>query len=124
MPLKGKNGHQRKHIIRNVAKEAVLESVRSNKPFIIESLDFSRKKSMMRYGNKRMNHVLSDFAYGQITEAIRSRCRKDRVAIKEIDPAYTSRIAENKYMKPMGCSIHMAASYVIARRGCGFTDII
>ena len=124
MPLKGKSSSQRKHVIRNVAKEAVLESVRSNKPFVIESLDFSRKKSMMRYGNKRSNHVLSDFAYGQITEAIRSRCRKDRVAIKEIDPAYTSRIAENKYMKPMGCSIHMAASYVIARRGCGFTDII
>jgi len=46
------------------------------------------------------------------------------VAYKEIDPAYTSRIAREKYMKPMGCSVHMAASYVIARRGCGYTEYI
>ena len=124
MPLKGKNTNQRKHIIRNVAKEAVLESVRSNKPFVIESLDFSKKKSLMRYGNKRSNQTLSEFAYTQITEAFKSRCRKEKVSIKEVDPAYTRRIARDKYMEPMGCSIHMATSYVITRRGCGHTDII
>ena len=124
MALKGKNTNQRKHIIRNVAKEAVLESVRSNKPFVIEKLDFNKKKSMMRYGNKRQNQTLSEFAYTQITEAMKSRCRKERIAIKEIDPAYTSRIAKDKYMKSMGCSIHMAASYVITRRGCGYIDTI
>ena len=124
MPVKGKTSNQRKHIIRNVAKEAVLESVRSNKPFIIEKLDFNKKKSMMRYGNKRRNQTLSEFAYTQITEALKSRCRKERIAIKEIDPAYTSRIARDKYMKPMGCSVHMAASYVITRKGCGYVDEI
>ena len=124
MPLKGKSTNQRKHIIRNVAKEAVLESVRSNKPFVIEKLDFNKKKSMMRYESKRRNQTLSEFAYTQITEALKSRCRKERIAIKEIDPAYTSRIAREKYMKPMGCSVHMAASYVITRRGCGYVDEI
>ena len=124
MPVKGKTSNQRKHIIRNVAKEAVLESVRSNKPFIIEKLDFNKKKSMMRYESKRRNQTLSEFAYTQITEALKSRCRKERIAIKEIDPAYTSRIARDKYMKPMGCSVHMAASYVITRRGCGYIDTI
>ena len=107
-----------------MAKKAVLESVRSNKPFIIESLDFTQKKMNMRYQNKRHNRILSEFAYKEITETIKSRCRKDKVAYKEINPAYTSRIARDKYMKPMGCSIHMAASYVIARRGCGYTDSI
>ena len=124
MPVKGKTSNQRKHIIRNVAKEAVLESVRSNKPFVIEKLDFNKKKSMMRYESKRRNQTLSEFAYTQITEALKSRCRKERIAIKEIDPAYTSRIARDKYMKPMGCSVHMAASYVITRRGCGYIDTI
>ena len=124
MPVKGKTSNQRKHIIRNVAKEAVLESVRSNKPFVIEKLDFNKKKSMMRYESKRRNQTLSEFAYTQITEALKSRCRKERIAIKEIDPAYTSRIARDKYMKPMGCSVHMAASYVITRKGCGYVDEI
>ena len=124
MPLRGKNTNQRKHLIRNVVKEAVLESVRSNKPFVIESLDFKMKKSQMRYGNKKSNQILSEFAYRQITDCIKIRCIKEKVSIKEINPAYTSRIAEDKYMKTMGCSIHMAASYVITRRGCGYTDII
>ena len=124
MPLRGKNTNQRKHLIRNVVKEAVLESVRSNKPFVIESLDFKMKKSKMRYGNKKSNQILSEFAYRQITDCIKIKCIKEKVSIKEINPAYTSRIAEDKYMKTMGCSIHMAASYVITRRGCGYTDII
>ncbi|MBQ7889807.1 MAG: IS200/IS605 family accessory protein TnpB-related protein [Erysipelotrichaceae bacterium] len=98
--------------------------MRSNKPFVIEKLDFNKKKSMMRYGNKRQNQTLSEFAYTQITEAMKSRCRKERIAIKEIDPAYTSRIAKDKWLKCMGCSIHMTASYVITRRGCGYTDTI
>ena len=124
MNLINKNRNQRKHIIRNTAKEAVLESVRSNKPFILESLNFTQKKMNMRYEKKTHNRILSEFAYKEITETIKSRCRKEKVAYKEIDPAYTSRIAREKYMKPMGCSIHMAASYVIARRGCGYTEYI
>ena len=124
MSLINKNRNQRKHIIRNTAKEAVLESVRSNKPFILESLNFTQKKMNMRYHRKSYNRILSEFAYKEITETIKSRCRKEKVAYKEIDPAYTSRIAREKYMKPMGCSIHMAASYVIARRGCGYTECI
>ena len=124
MNLINKNRNQRKHIIRNTAKEAVLESVRSNKPFILESLNFTQKKMNMRYHRKSYNRILSEFAYKEITETIKSRCRKENVAYKEIDPAYTSRIAREKYMKPMGCSIHMAASYVIARRGCGYTEYI
>ena len=124
MNLINKNRNQRKHIIRNTAKEAVLESVRSNKPFILESLNFTQKKMNMKYQKKAYNRILSEFAYKEITETIKSRCRKEKVAYKEIDPAYTSRIAREKYMKPMGCSVHMAASYVIARRGCGYTEYI
>ena len=78
----------------------------------------------MRNQKKAYNRILSKFAYKEITETIKSRCRKEKVSYKEIDPAYTSRIAREKYMKPKGCSVHMAASYVIARRGCGYTEYI
>ena len=78
----------------------------------------------MRYHRKSYNRILSEFAYKEITETIKSRCKKEKVAYKEIDAAYTSRIAREKYMKPKGCSVHMAASYVIARRGCGYTEYI
>ena len=78
----------------------------------------------MRYHRKSYNRILSELAYKEITETIKSRCTKENVAYNEIDPAYTSRIARENYMKPMGCSIHMAASCVIARRECGYTECI
>ena len=65
MDLKKKTANQRKYIIRNTTKEAVLEAVRSNKPFIMEGLDFKEKKMNMRYQNKSYNRTLSEFAYKQ-----------------------------------------------------------
>ena len=50
MPLRGKKKkNQRKHQIRQTAKEVVLECVRSHKPLVMEALDFEKKKSDMRY---------------------------------------------------------------------------
>ena len=44
MPLRGKTKNQRKHQIRQTAKEVVLECVRSHKPLVMEALDFEKKK--------------------------------------------------------------------------------
>jgi len=89
-----------------------------------ERQEHQSKKSHHHQCGKRSSQTLSEFAYAQIIEAMKSRCRKERIAIREINPAYTSRITKDKYMKPMGCSVHMAASYVITRRACGYVDEI
>jgi hypothetical protein len=41
--------------------------------------------------------------------------------ITKVKPAYTSVIGALKYAKKMKLNSHVAASYVIARRGMGFT---
>ena len=119
MPLDGKNRKQRKHQIDETVKEVVLECVRSHKPLVMEDLDFQKTKSKMRYGNRRQNKMLSDFATRKIEEAIVRRCWKEGYGVKKVNPANTSKIGKEKYSKRMGCTVHMAAAYVIARRGMG-----
>ena len=119
MPLDGKNRKQRKHQIDQTVKEVVLECVRSHKPLVMEDLDFQKTKSKMRYGNRRQNKMLSDFATRKIEEAIVRRCWKEGYGVKKVNPANTSKIGKEKYSKRMGCTVHMAAAYVIARRGMG-----
>ncbi len=120
MPLRGKTKNQRKHQIRQTAKEVVLECVRSHKPLVMEALDFEKKKSEMRYGNRRHNEMLSEFATKQIQEALERRSWKEGYGVSQVNPAYTSQIGKEKYSRKMGCTVHMAAAYVIARRGMGY----
>ena len=122
MPLDGKNRKQRKHQIDQTVKEVVLECVRSHKPLVMEALDFEKKKSNMRYGNQKHNQMLSEFATKQIQEAIERRCWKEGYGTYRVNPAYTSQIGREKYSRKMGCTVHMAASFVIARRGMGYQN--
>ena len=123
MDVAGKTTNQRMHIIRECAKEVSDVCVKNNKPLVIERLDFNYKKdNKMMYQNRKANRVLSEFAYKRITDILASRCRKEEVAIRKVDASYTSAIGRDKYMKIKGCSVHMAASYVIARRGMKLKD--
>jgi len=65
----------------------------------------------MTYGNKRANQQLSEFATKQIREMLKSRCYKESVAIKTVDPAYTSQIGKLKYKKQLGMSGHESAAW-------------
>ncbi|WP_270191770.1 IS200/IS605 family accessory protein TnpB-related protein, partial [Holdemania filiformis] len=112
MPLRGKTKNQRKHQIRQTAKEVVLECVRSHKPLVMEALDFEKKKSNMRYGNQKYNRMLSEFTTKQIQETLERRCWKEGYGIYRVNPAYTSQIGREKYSRKMGCTVHMAASFV------------
>jgi len=123
MPVQNKTTNQRKHIIANTVKQICDACMKAEKDLVIESLDFTYKKeNKMMYANKRSNQTLSEFTYKKITIALRSRCQKDAIAIKKVDPSYTSQIGKDKYTKMKGCNTHMAASYVIARRGMGLNE--
>lgn len=123
MPVHNKTTNQRKYIVANSVKQVCDACMEAEKDLVIESLDFTYKKeNKMMYANRKSNRTLSEFAYNKITTALKSRCVKDAIAIKEVDPSYTSQIGKEKYTKMKGCNTHMAASYVIARRGMGFKE--
>ena len=68
------------------------------------------------------SQMLSEFATKQIQEAIERRCWKEGYGVIQVNPAYTSQIGREKYSRKMGCTVHMAASFVIARRGMGYQN--
>ncbi|MCH1939623.1 hypothetical protein [Holdemania massiliensis] len=54
-----------------------------------------------------------------LEEANVRQCWKEGYGVKKGNPANTSKIGIEKYSTRMGCTVHMAAAYVIARRGIG-----
>ena len=120
--LDNKSQNQRLHILRNVFSNAFEYAIEVGKPICMEDLDFSYKKRSMMYGNKKMNRMLSCFAYQKMKEISKSCSYHKRIGIIEVNPAYTSQIGRKKYMKIKGANVHMCASYVIGRKGMGYKE--
>ncbi|ASN06577.1 RNA-guided endonuclease TnpB family protein [Virgibacillus necropolis] len=120
--LKGKTSGQTTKIIEAEAIEIVNIATRTNKPIVVEKLNTTSSKLSNPYGNKKVNRMMSAFAYKKMLSAIKSRAEKEDIAVFEVNPAYTSQIGKMKYMKRLGISIHEAASFVIARRAMGFKE--
>lgn len=119
---KRRKTNQIKHDLRECAVQIVERCIQTNKPLVIEDLDFEDKKNDMEYEDEKQNEKLSNFAYSKIKEILERRAVYKGVECIKVDPAYTSKIGRSKYMKLKGLSVHMAASYVIGRRGLGFKD--
>ena len=106
--------------IAKILSEYCLED---GKDLIIENLKFDKKKANMLKGVfKIYNEMLSSLAYAKFSEIIESKCAKNRIFLKKVNPAWTSYIAKKKYCKNKKLNIHNGASYVIARRGQGLKD--
>ncbi|WP_217947114.1 IS200/IS605 family accessory protein TnpB-related protein [Faecalibaculum rodentium] len=104
--------------MRTAIKKITAEARSKGKDLIIEDLDFSAKKSDLQK-NKYYNRMISQLAYSQYTQAVKRRCFKDNVDLKIVDPAYTSKKAEETVCREHGINVHLGAACIIARRGLG-----
>jgi IS605 OrfB family transposase len=104
---------QMKDFLGNTIKDIVQRAKESDKSITIEDLDLSNKKS----GDfKQTNRKVSMIEYAVFKQMMVSRCLKEGVYLKIVNPAFTSIIGRYKYAKRYGLSIHNAAALVIARR--------
>ena len=62
--------------------------------------------------------------YAQLLQAIERRATKNRVEVKKINPAFTSKVGILKYQEQYSLNRHTAAALVIARRGLGIMETI
>lgn len=99
-------------------KQITAEACHKGKDLIIEDLDFSGKKSDLEK-NKAYSRMITRLAYGQYTQAVKRRCFKDNIDLKIVDPAYTSKKAEETVCREYGINVHLGAACMIARRGLG-----
>lgn len=108
-----------KHRIGNLARDVVAWlQVHKVQALIIEDLNIQRRDE----NTTTMNRRTVPFAYRQLAEAISRRAGRHGLAVKCVNPAYTSWIGQLKYARMLGISTHVAAAYVIARRGLGFQE--
>ena len=103
----------------DVSKYIVGKAVDTQKPIIIEKLDFTRKKAALGEESGKYSRMISGFAYSKFKEMLRARAVKYGVEVIEVNPSYTSVIGQMKFMKRYGLSSHGSAACVIARHGMG-----
>ncbi|NVM28295.1 MAG: IS200/IS605 family element transposase accessory protein TnpB [Candidatus Helarchaeota archaeon] len=93
--------------------------IHKRKGLVIEDLSFNQSFSY----NKKLNRKLSNFKTSML-EILERKCTRKGVAIRRVHPAYTSIIGRLKYSRSYNLSVHHLASYVIARRGLGFQELL
>lgn len=122
------------HGIGNKAKSEIQEKVSTivdyaisvGKDIVIEDLNFKETKAETQKAKsengKEYNKMIHAFDYSRYKKSFENCCFKRNVNLIEVNPAYTSKIAKQKYCKKKKLVIHQGASFVIARKGQGFVD--
>ena len=107
-------------LIANKVKERALVK---GKDIVIENLNFKDTKAKtVSKRDKKYNNMLHSLAYRKFTNIIENVCYRNCIWLRKVNPAWTSWIAQQKYCPKMKLNIHTGASFVIARRGQGYTD--
>ena len=99
------------HLINDIVKI----SLDTGKVIVIEDLKSLNNKKLVS-DNKKYNSMINLLKFGKFKQKLINKVCKTGSNIKLINPAYTSRIALNKYCYTMKLNVHSGASYVIARR--------
>ena len=116
-------GNKAKSELSERLSKIIREARKKDKGIAIEKLKFVKKKAQqVKKGNKQYNkmlHLLDTKRYSQLCKDLSASYG---VMLKEVNPVYTSKIGEQKYVKQKKLNKHNAAAYVIARRAQGFKD--
>lgn len=103
---------KREWLIGNLAKQAVDFAKYWKRGLVIENLnDVTRGRSNQH-----------KFVYKKFLKAVKRRAEKKAIAIREVNPAYTSVVGRWKYAPYYHIMVHQAAALVVARRGQGFRE--
>jgi len=120
--LYGLSSLRAKDKIRCVARDVALWAKSRGLPIVAEDLDFKKKKRSMTAFSAKRSRKLSSLHFAAWGQAIQSRCHKDGVALKLVNPAYSSLIGRVKFAASLGLSVHHSAAMVIARRGMNLSE--
>ena len=118
--LRGLSTGQREQVLSKALEEIFQYAKKTAKPIVMERLEDIKQKPM--YQHKKLNEVLSSFAYTKVTMLAESKSNKYSIGLVKVNPAFTSQIGKFKYMRHYGISVHEAAAFVIGRRGLGYQD--
>ncbi|MCE6971067.1 IS200/IS605 family accessory protein TnpB-related protein, partial [Cereibacter sphaeroides] len=124
LPLQGLSSDARRSLTCEAAAALVKLAVREEAQIALEILDFARKKHELALRpesawRRRMLHALS---YAAVLEAIRRRAARAGIAVRGVNPAYTSVIGRVNFATRHGIGTHRAAALAIGRRAQGHSE--
>lgn len=122
LQLADTSSNQAKTAIAQCVNDIVGYAVRVGKPVSVERLDFAKKKAQLSYASPSRQRMLSAFAYSAFAQLLAGRGHDAGIEIIRVDPTYSSKIGRQKYARRYGLSVHLAAAFVLARRGQEFRD--
>ena len=112
--------------IRQVVSDIVNYAISVGKDIVIEDLDFKKTKAETEKAKsdrgKSYNKMIHLFDYSRYKMTFENCCYLRNVGLIKVNPAYTSKIAGQKYCSQRKLVIHQGASFVIARKGQGYVD--
>ena len=125
LPYRFKAGHKTKTDLQVIANHVVRMALETGKDICIESLDFkaTKAKTQSKKGRK-YNDMIHSLAYRQFVDSIEQCAYRHFVYVHRVNPAWTSWLAKHLYCPTMKLNTHVGASYVIARRGQGYKDVV
>lgn len=122
LPYRFKSGCKTTTDLQQIAKHVIILALETGKDVCIENLNFKRTKAKaQRRQDKKYNEMLHSLAYKRFIDSIEQCGYRHSVYIKRVNPAWTSWLARQNYCPVMKLNVHIGASYVIARRGQGYT---
>ena len=81
-----------------------------------------KSKKPITTTEKKKARVLHSMPYSIYLRILNDVTFNNKIELIKINPAYTSKIAEQKFCERMKLNIHDGAAYTIARRGMGIKD--
>ena len=120
--LRNTSKDQTKALIGDASAQIIALCERTQKPLVLENLDFKKKKAQLREQNPTYSRMLSAFAYAAINTHLKSRGAIKGVEVYNVNPAFTSLIGCVKFAKRYGMTLHMAAALCIGRRFLGVSE--
>ena len=109
-------------VISKVSKKAT----DTGKSIVTEDLSFEKKKRKSKKAvtptEKERMRTLHSLPYSRYSQILENITFNRKIELIKVNPAYTSRTAEQKFCDQMKLNIHNGAAYVIARKGMGIKD--
>ena len=116
-PTRGKTHHQARAILGDAVGQVVTYACLQQKPIVAERLQFDEKKAALEQRGARYARMLSGFAYAAFHAILAARCYDAGIALRRVNPAFTSVIGAHTVAERYGLSRHHAAACAIGRRG-------
>ena len=101
-------------------------AIETGKSIVAEDISLEKKKRKSKKAitatEKKKARVLHSMPYSIYLRILDDVAFNNKIELIKTNPAYTSKIAEQKFCNQMKLNIHDGAAYTIARRGMGIKD--